>query len=84
MNNLQVYDKYNMTQFTKKELQEIEKSFDILIAMHLNKSSKLLTSISQIKGTEDIITKLLDEFVSTFDAYRMISTKSNVMQGEVE
>jgi hypothetical protein len=71
-------------QFTKEELKEIEKVFDCLAGESTNKLIRLITAIDSANGNEEIKKKFFKEFAITFDAYRTISAKAELMQKENE
>jgi len=67
------------TEFTKEELAEVEKIFDIQASLLSSSYAHLFNSIGKIKGSEEILIKLLKEYSDAFDMYRTISAKANAM-----
>lgn len=71
-----------MTNFTKEQLKEIEKIFDIQASLLSSAYANLFNSIAKVEGTKNLLTKLLKEYSEAFDMYRTISAKANAMQEE--
>ena len=72
----------NKTEFTKEQLKEIEKIFDIQASLLSSSYANLFNSIGKIEGSKEILTKLMKEYVDAFDCYRTISVKANTLQIE--
>jgi hypothetical protein len=72
------------TEFTKEQLKEIEKIFDIQASMLSSSYAHLFNSIAstKVKNSTEILTKLMKEYVDAFDTYRTISAKADAMQEE--
>jgi pyrroloquinoline quinone (PQQ) biosynthesis protein C len=64
-----------MTEFTKEQLLEIEKIFDMYAGQNLNAFSKVVESLMQlgVKPDSVIAKKVLDQMQSANDCYRTIS-----------
>lgn len=71
-----------MQQFTKEQLKEIEKIFDIQAGLLSNSYANLFNSIVKVDGSKEILSKLMKEYSEAFDCYRTISAKANLMQEE--
>jgi hypothetical protein len=83
--------KQKMTNFTKEELKEIEKVFDVQASLLSSSYVKIFNTLSKMKNnnadkekTKIIIDKLLDEYISAFVTFRAISGKANLMQNKKE
>jgi len=70
----------NKTEFTKEQLKEIEKIFDIQASLLSSSYANLFNSIAKVEGSKEILTKLMKEYSEAFEVYRTISAKANVMQ----
>ena len=66
--------------FTKEQLKEIEKIFDIQASLLSSSYANLFNSITKVEGSKEILTKLMKEYVDAFDCYRTISAKANALQ----
>lgn len=75
-----------MTTFTKLQLKEIEKIFDIQASQVTSGLGELFNRIGKREDQEikDFITKVVKEWNETFNIYRTISAKASVMQEEVD
>ena len=71
-----------MTQFTKEQLKEIEKIFDIQASLTSSAYAHLFNSFAKTENSKEILSKLMKEYTSSFDMCRTISAKSNEMQNE--
>lgn len=72
------------TQFTKEELKEIEKIFDIQAGILTNSYAYLFTALGAfVDDDKEITIKLLTEYSNAFNRYREISAKASAMQEEV-
>ena len=69
-----------MKKFTKEQLKEIEKLFDIQASLLSSFYASLFNSIGKIENSKKILIKLLKEYSDAFDMYRTISAKANEMQ----
>jgi hypothetical protein len=74
--------KMQKVRFTKEQLKEIEKIFDIQASLLSNSYANLFNSIAKVEGSKEILSKLLKEYSEAFDIYRTISAKANKMQEE--
>lgn len=70
----------NQTKFTKEQLKEIEKIFDIQASLLSSSYANLFNSIAKVENSKEILEKLLKEYTEAFDVYRTISAKANSMQ----
>ncbi|MHA1827912.1 MAG: hypothetical protein ACTSX6_04610 [Candidatus Heimdallarchaeaceae archaeon] len=72
-------------EFTREELKEIEKVFDIAAGNLTRHHAEILAKIGLVmkdsKLLDKYLTKLLVENINTFGIYRTISAKANKMQG---
>jgi hypothetical protein len=66
--------------FTREQLKEIEKIFDIQASMLSSSYANLFNSIGKAKGSEEILIKLLREYSEAFTCYRTISEVANKLQ----
>lgn len=66
--------------FTKEELKEIEKIFDIAAGNHTYRIAEIITKL--YNKAPKLINRIVKESVETFDTYRTISAKANKMQKE--
>lgn len=71
-------------EFTKNELKEIEKIFDIQAGYMGKFHAELITSFDRIKSKkkDKFMSKLFNEMVDVFDTYRTISAKASRMKGK--
>lgn len=72
-------------QFSKEQLKEIEKVFDIMAGKVAGEHAYFINTFTKIKiekATEHL-NKLFDEYVDTFDMYRTISAVASTMQKEL-
>jgi len=72
------------TKFTKEQLKEIEKIFDIQASLLSSSYAQVFNSIARLDDSKDMLNKLLNEFTFAFDMYRTISAKADIMQNECE
>lgn len=73
-----------MTEFTKEQLKEIEKIFDIQASLLSQSYANLFNSIAKVEDSREILIKLMKEYSDAFDCYRTISAKASIMQEEKE
>ena len=71
-----------MIEFTKEQLKEVEKLFDIQASLLSSHYANLFNSMAKIENSKDVLTKLMKEFADAFDYYRSISAKASLMQDE--
>jgi len=65
-----------MKNFTKNELFEIEKGFDMLASQVVESLARRIDALSKIKGLGDeFCAKQISEYTKTYDVYRTISAK---------
>ena len=64
-----------MAEFTKEQLMEIEKIFDMYAGQNLNAFSKVVEALMQlgVKPDSEIAKKVLNQMDSANDCYRSIS-----------
>jgi len=67
-------------EFTREQLFEIEKLFDIQASLLSSAYTHLFNSMAKIPDSEKILIKLLKEYSDAFDMYRTISAKANAME----
>ena len=72
------------TKFTKEQLKEIEKIFDIQASLLSSSYAQVFNSIARLDDSKDMLNKLLNEFTFAFDMHRTISAKADIMQNECE
>ena len=73
-----------MTEFTKEQLKEIEKIFDIQASLLSSSYAHLFNSLAKVEGSKEMLSKLMKEYSEAFDAYRTISAKANIIQEEIK
>jgi len=68
--------------FTKEELKEIEKIFDMQAGQVARYHADIVMAFSKLKGeaVDNLNDKLLREALNSFDMYRTISAKASKMQ----
>lgn len=71
-------------EFTKKELFEIEKIFDMYTALNTRAIAEITQKLAGIDtpSAKKIVDKLLDEALSAHETFRMISAKAYSMREE--
>jgi vacuolar-type H+-ATPase subunit C/Vma6 len=70
-------------EFTREQLKEVEKLFDIEASLLSGAYANLFNSINKVEGSEKILIKLLKEYSDAFDMYRTISAKASAMEKEL-
>jgi len=69
--------------FTKKELKEIEKVFDVKVTEIIRGMSKDIDKLYQIDPDNEKIHDIVADIIDSYNAYREISAKAEVMQDEM-
>ena len=73
-----------MIEFTKEQLKEIEKLFDIQASLLSSYYANLFNSMAKIDNSKEILTKLLKEYSNAFDVYRTISARASLIRDEIK
>lgn len=75
--------RYKM-EFTKEELHEIEKGFDILAGLHSNRMAEIIFKLQPLtnKKAKKYTDRLFDCAVEAHDIYRTISAKAKRMHNK--
>lgn len=69
-------------EFTKDELFEIEKQFDILAGINIKNTGEILSKIQQNECSNEFIKRLVESQVKSFDVYRIISAKCEMIRND--
>lgn len=69
-----------MTTFTNDELYEIEKVFDCIASNIVSKNKVTFLTIAENNEKKEIVKKILDEDLNTFNMFIEISAKAKLMR----
>ena len=69
-----------MTTFTNDELYEIEKVFDCIASNIVSKNKVAFLTIAENNEKKEIVKKILDEDLNTFNMFIEISAKAKLMR----
>lgn len=72
------------TEFTKKQLQEIEKMFDVQASLLSSYYAGIFNATAKIEGSQEFLTKLFKEYAEAFECFRSISARASNMLEEKE
>lgn len=75
-----------MEQFTKEELQEIEKVFDINASIYLQEAANVVRIFSKLPDGESkdkLLHKLAKDIYNSYNTHRSISEKAHLLMNDV-